>query len=55
MSTVSEEKKWLEFIPFIENSPINVIKLCELLQTHPDIEDQNIALFAETGQDSLDS
>ena len=38
MSTVSEEKKWLEFIPFIENSPINVIKLRELLQTHPDIE-----------------
>ena len=38
MSTVSEEKKWLEFIPFIENSPINVIKFRELLQTHPDIE-----------------
>ena len=38
MSAVSEEKKWLEFIPFIENSPINVIKLRELLQTHPDIE-----------------
>ena len=38
MSTVSEEKKWLEFIPFIENSPINFIMLRELLQTHPDIE-----------------
>jgi hypothetical protein len=38
ISTVSEEKTWLEFIPFIENSPINVIKLRELLQTHPDTE-----------------
>ena len=38
MSAISEEKKWLECIPFIENSPINVIKLRELLQTHPDIE-----------------
>ena len=38
MSTVCEEKKSLEFIQFNENSPINVIKLRELLQTHLDIE-----------------